>query len=186
MRHQVAGRKLGRTSAHRSALMRNLAVALIQHGRIRTTLHKAKELRGFADNLVTLGKKDSLHARRLAFNRLRDRGAVTKLFQDIAPAFQKRNGGYTRIYHLGPSRPGDTAKMALIEYLSEDLLKKTAENLKNKKAKKSETKTDDAELAKAESAESSKKSAKAKSEKTESSAKKSSVKKPKAKKSDAS
>lgn len=133
MRHLVAGRKLGRTSAHRKALMRNLAVALIEHGRIRTTLHKAKELRRFADNLVTLGKKDSLHARRLAFDRLRDREAVAKLFQNIAPAFQKRNGGYTRIYHLGPARPGDTAKMALIEYLAEDLLQKTAESLKKKK-----------------------------------------------------
>lgn len=136
MRHLVAGRKLGRTTSHRKALMRNLAVALISHGRIKTTLNKARELRGFADKLVTLGKKDSLHARRLAFDRLRDRDAVIKLFHEIVPAFQGRNGGYTRIYKLGRVRSGDTAEMALIEYLSEDLLKKTAEGIKVKKANK--------------------------------------------------
>lgn len=133
MRHLVAGRKLGRTTSHRKALLRNLAIALISHGRIKTTLAKAKELRCFADRLVSLGKKNSLHARRLAFDRLRDRQAVTKLFDQVAPAFQSRNGGYTRIYHLGHVRSGDTAEMALIEYLSEDLLQKTAESIKDKK-----------------------------------------------------
>ena len=135
MRHRVAGRKLGRTTAHREAMMRNLAVALIQHGRIQTTLHKAKELRPFADHLVTLGKKNTLHAKRLAFNRLRDREAVLHLFDHIAPAFSGRNGGYTRIYQLARSRPGDTADVALIEYLAEDVLKKTAEKIRVKKTK---------------------------------------------------
>lgn len=146
MRHLVAGRKLGRTTSHRKALMRNLAVALISHGRIKTTLNKARELRGFADKLVTLGKKDSLHARRLAFDRLRDRDAVSKLFHEIVPAFQGRSGGYTRIYKLGRVRSGDTAEMALIEYLSEDLLKKTAEGIKAKKENKGKKAAESAEV----------------------------------------
>lgn len=120
MRHSVFGRKLGRTTAHREAMFRNMAVSLIQHGRIRTTLEKAKELRVFAERLVGLGKKDSLHARRLAFNRLRDRDAVQKLFQTIAPAFKDRQGGYTRILKLA-TRFGDAAQLAIIEYLNEAL-----------------------------------------------------------------
>ena len=97
-----------------------MAVSLIQNGKIKTTLPKAKELRKIADQLVTLGKKDSLHARRLAFSRLRDRDSVVKLFGEIAPAFKGRNGGYTRIYKMMPRR-GDGAEMALIEYLSEEM-----------------------------------------------------------------
>lgn len=120
MRHSVFGRKLGRTTAHREAMFRNMAVSLIQHGRIRTTLEKAKELRVFAERLVGLGKKDSLHARRLAFNRLRNRDAVQKLFQTIAPAFKDRQGGYTRILKLA-TRFGDAAQLAIIEYLNEAL-----------------------------------------------------------------
>ena len=120
MRHRVGGRKLGRKTAHRTAMLKNMAVSLIEHGRIQTTLPKAKELRKFADRLVTLGKKDSLHARRLVFDRLRDRTAVTTLFAKIAPSFKARNGGYTRIYKMG-ARRGDGAEMALIEYLREDI-----------------------------------------------------------------
>lgn len=122
MRHQLAGRKLGRPTAHRWAMFRNMATALIQHGRIRTTLTRAKELRRIAEQLVTLGKKNTVHARRQAFDFVRDRDVVKKLFDQVSPAFKNRKGGYTRIMHLG-TRPGDVSKMALIEYLSEDLVK---------------------------------------------------------------
>ncbi|EKD50821.1 MAG: 50S ribosomal protein L17 [uncultured bacterium] len=136
MRHQVAGRKLGRTTAHRLAMFRNMLASLIQHGRIKTTLPRAKELRSLADKIVTLGKENTLHARRRAFDFLRDRKAVVRLFNDIAPAFSGRMGGYTRIYQLG-SRVGDAAKMAMIEFLQEDLLAaKVAGNIVDDKAKK--------------------------------------------------
>ncbi|MCP5463648.1 MAG: 50S ribosomal protein L17 [Deltaproteobacteria bacterium] len=121
MRHQVKGRKLGRTSSHRKAMLRNMASSLIEHGRIKTTLEKAKELRRFADKLVTISKEDSLHARRKAFDLLRNRAGVQKLFAEIAPSFEARKGGYTRIMKLG-HRVGDAAQMAIIEYLQEDLL----------------------------------------------------------------
>ena len=135
MRHNNTGRKLGRTTAHREAMFRNMAVSLIQHGRIKTTIQKAKELRVFAERLVSLGKTDSLHARRLAFDRLRDRDAVVKLFNVIAPAFATRQGGYTRIFKLS-TRPGDGSEMALIEYLGESVPRAT----KAEKAEKSEPK----------------------------------------------
>jgi large subunit ribosomal protein L17 len=136
MRHGVSGRKLGRTTAHREAMFRNMACSLIEHGRIRTTTHKAKELRIIADKLVTLAKTDSLHARRLAFDRLRNRDAVQKLFGTIAPAFKSRNGGYTRILKISGVRPGDAADMAFIEYLREDLPQVTEPKApKEKKAK---------------------------------------------------
>ncbi|MBI2963473.1 MAG: 50S ribosomal protein L17 [Deltaproteobacteria bacterium] len=118
MRHQVSGRKLNRSGAHRQALLRNLATALIRHERIRTTDAKAKELRGVADRLVTLGKQATLHARRRAFDRLRDREAVTKLFEEIAPRFKDRPGGYTRITKIG-IRHGDAAPISMIEWTSE-------------------------------------------------------------------
>jgi len=117
MRHQVAGRKLGRTSAHRRAMMANLAASLIRHDRIETTLPKAKELRSLADRLVTLGKRRTLHARRRAVELIRDRDAVHKLFDELAPRFEGRMGGYTRILKLG-FRHGDAAPMAAIEYVA--------------------------------------------------------------------
>lgn len=140
MRHQVSGRKLGRTTSHREAMFRNMVVSLIQHGRILTTLEKAKELRIIADKIVTLGKKDTLHARRVAFDRLRSREAVQKLFGTIAPAFKSRNGGYTRILKVG-HRHGDGGTTAIIEYLREDvglinLEEKQAKAEKAKPAKK--------------------------------------------------
>ena len=116
MRHQNAGRHLGRTSSHRKAMFKNMAVSLITHELIRTTLPKAKELRREAEPLITLAKVDSVANRRLAFNRLRDRDAVTKLFNQIGPRFLKRPGGYTRILKCG-FRPGDCAPMAYIELL---------------------------------------------------------------------
>lgn len=101
MRHLKSGRKLNRTSSHRKAMFRNMAVSLIQHEQIRTTLPKAKELRRFAEPLITLGKEPSVANRRLAFSRLRDRQAVTKLFDDISVRFQQRPGGYLRILKTG-------------------------------------------------------------------------------------
>ncbi len=120
MRHKIAGRPLGRTSSHRAALMKNLARSLVRHEAIETTLHKAKELRPFSEKLITLGKKGSLDARRRAFDILRDRDLVKKLFDLLAPRFQERNGGYTRIVRTR-KRPGDNAVMAMIEYLDREL-----------------------------------------------------------------
>ena len=116
MRHNVHGRKLGRTSSHRTAMFRNQLASLIEHEQIRTTLAKAKELRPLAERVVTQGKKDTLHARRLVSRWLPDRGKVTKLFDEIAPRFADRPGGYTRIIKLGP-RKGDGAEMALLEFV---------------------------------------------------------------------
>lgn len=114
MRHLKQGRKLGRTTAHRRALLRNLATALLEHERIVTTEPKAKELRRVADKLVTLGKRGDLHARRQALEVVRSNAVVRKLFNDIAPRFAERKGGYTRVLRLG-YRPGDAAAMAIIE-----------------------------------------------------------------------
>ena len=114
MRHLKQGRKLGRTTAHRKALLRNLATALLEHERIVTTEPKAKELRRVADKLVTLGKRGNLHARRQALQVVQSNAVVQKLFNEIAPRFAGRQGGYTRILRLG-YRPGDAAAMAVIE-----------------------------------------------------------------------
>ena len=114
MRHRLANRKLNRTSSHRAALMRNLTNALLRHEVIKTTLPKAKELRRVAEPMITLGKKPSLANRRLAFDRLRDREMVVKLFDELGPRFSARNGGYLRILKYG-FRDGDNAPMALIE-----------------------------------------------------------------------
>ena len=114
MRHRLAHRKLNRTSSHRAALLRNLSNALLKHEAIKTTLPKAKELRKVVEPLITLGKKPSLANRRLAFDRLRDRDMVVKLFDDLGPRFLARPGGYVRILKFG-FRQGDNAPMALIE-----------------------------------------------------------------------
>ena len=116
MRHGMSGRKLNRTSSHRQAMFRNMANALLQHEAIKTTLPKAKELRRVVEPLITLGKKPSLANRRLAFNRLRDRDMVVKLFDELGPRFANRNGGYLRILKFG-FRDGDNAPMALVELL---------------------------------------------------------------------
>lgn len=122
MRHLKQGRKLGRTTAHRKALLRNLATALLEHERIITTEPKAKELRRVADKLVTLGKRGNLHARRQALQTVRSHNIVQKLFNEIAPRFAERQGGYTRVLHLG-YRPGDAAAMAVIELVDARLEK---------------------------------------------------------------
>jgi large subunit ribosomal protein L17 len=120
MRHLKQGRKLGRTTAHRKALLRNLATALLEHERIITTEPKAKELRRVADKLVTLGKRGNLHARRQALQVVQSNAVVQKLFNEIAPRFAERQGGYTRILRLG-YRPGDAAAMAVIELVDSQI-----------------------------------------------------------------
>jgi len=114
MRHRNSGRKLNRNSSHRKAMFKNMAVSLMEHEIIRTTLPKAKELRGVIEPLITLGKTDTLANRRLAFSRLDDREAVTKLFNDIGPRSTSRPGGYIRILKTG-LRAGDKAPMAIVE-----------------------------------------------------------------------
>ena len=114
MRHRLSNRKLNRTSSHRAALLRNLSIALLTHEAIKTTVPKAKELRRVVEPLITLGKKPTLANRRLAFDRLRDRDLVSKLFNDLGPRFMARPGGYVRILKFG-FRQGDNAPMAYVE-----------------------------------------------------------------------
>ena len=139
MRHRVAGKHLGRTPSHRKALRRNMAMALFEHGAIRTTEAKAKELRRFVEKLITLAKKGTLHARRLVLSRLGDRHlsvkdeklgefvradgekVVHKLFADIAPKYAERNGGYTRIVHISERRLGDGGKQVILQLVEEDI-----------------------------------------------------------------
>ena len=116
MRHRLGLRKLNRTSSHRSAMLRNMTNSLLRHEVIKTTLPKAKELRRVAEPIITLGKKPSLSNRRLAFNRLRDREMVVKLFDVLGPRYAQRNGGYLRILKFG-FRQGDNAPMAVVELL---------------------------------------------------------------------
>jgi large subunit ribosomal protein L17 len=113
MRHGLGLRKLGRTTSHRLAMLRNMTVSLLRHEEITTTLPKAKELRRVVEPMITLGKKPSLANRRLAFDRLRDRDIVSKLFDDLGPRYAKRNGGYLRILKTG-FRKGDNAPLALV------------------------------------------------------------------------
>jgi large subunit ribosomal protein L17 len=121
MRHNVHGSKLGRTTAHRTAMFRNQLASLVKHEQIRTTLHKAKALRPIAEKLITQGKKDTVHARRQVRRWLPDRTDVKRVFDTISPRFAERPGGYTRIIKLGP-RKGDGAEMAILELVekSED------------------------------------------------------------------
>jgi large subunit ribosomal protein L17 len=114
MRHRNSGRQLSRNSSHRKATLRNMASSLVRHEAIRTTLPKAKELRRVVEPLITMAKRDSAAARRLAFNRTRDREVVTKLFNELGPRYQARPGGYLRILKCG-FRPGDNAPMAYVE-----------------------------------------------------------------------
>ena len=114
MRHRYAGRKLNRTDAHRNAMFRNMAVSLVEHEMIKTTLPKAKELRRVLEPLITMSKEDSVAKRRMVFNRLRDNAAVGKLFTELGPRYKQRPGGYLRILKCG-FRPGDNAPLALVE-----------------------------------------------------------------------
>ncbi len=118
MRHRKSGRSLGRKTAHRKAMYRNMAASLVQHETIRTTLPKAKELRRVVEPLITLAKQDGVSRRRLAFARLRDDAAVGKLFNELGPRFKDRPGGYLRILKMG-YRAGDAAPMALVQLLDQ-------------------------------------------------------------------
>ena len=145
MRHRVAGRKLSRHTRHRELMFRNMLVSLLQYERIKTTLAKGKELRSWADNIISLGKQGTLHARRRAFALLRDKGIIRKLFDEIAPKFKDRQGGYTRVYKLG-WRQGDGAPLSLVELVTyavpeekkKSTLKKAKEVLEKVTPKKKE------------------------------------------------
>jgi large subunit ribosomal protein L17 len=139
MRHQKKTLKLGLTAAHRKALLANQVCSLIEHQRIKTTLAKAKAVRPLAEKMVTLGKKGSLHARRTALAVLRQKGAVKKLFEDIAPRSAARNGGYTRIVKLG-ARKSDSAPVAFIEWVdAPQVVEEPAPEGKGKKTKAAKT-----------------------------------------------
>jgi large subunit ribosomal protein L17 len=137
MRHGHGLRKLNRTSSHRLAMLRNMTVSLLRHEEIRTTLPKAKELRRVVEPMITLGKKATLANRRLAFDRLRDRGIVEKLFDDLGPRYAKRNGGYLRILKTG-FRKGDNAPLALVMLM--DRAEEAPEQKPDDKKKKTEEK----------------------------------------------
>ena len=121
MRHRYSGRKLNKTGPHKRAMFRNMTASLVEHELIKTTLPKAKELRSFAEPLITLSKKDNVANRRLAFDRLRNKGTVAKLFTDLGPRYQERPGGYVRILKCG-YRTGDKAPMAYVELVGREIV----------------------------------------------------------------
>ena len=127
MRHGNSNRKLNRTHEHRKAMFANMVCSLIEHEQIQTTLPKAKELKKIIDKYITLGKKGSLHSRRMAISRLRQNSAVTKLFEILAPRYKKRNGGYSRVLKAG-FRYGDAAPLAVIELIDRDVSAKGAKD----------------------------------------------------------
>lgn len=131
MRHKVEGRKFGREKDARRLMICNLVRSMVKHGQITTTLAKAKELRGYVERVVTYGKQDTVHSRRLAYSVLGDRTLVKKLFTEIAPAFQDRQGGYTRVIKSG-FRRGDSAPMAIIQFVEESVVKPKKDNIKAK------------------------------------------------------
>ena len=143
MRHQKKTIKLGRTAEHRKALLANQVCSLIEHQRIRTTLAKAKAVRPLAEKMVTLGKNGSLHARRTALAVLRQKSAVKKLFDDIAPRSASRNGGYTRIIKLG-QRKSDAAPIAFLEWVDAEVVEPTEPKEKGKKRKSSKSEAPEA------------------------------------------
>ena len=130
MRHRNSGRQLSRNSSHRKAMFKNMAASLFTHELIKTTVHKAKELRRVAEPLITLAKSDSVENRRLAFNRLRDRRVVTKLFNELGPRYRERPGGYLRLLKCG-MRPGDNAAMAYVELVDRPAVEEEAKEDEN-------------------------------------------------------
>ena len=128
MRHRHSGRQLNRNSSHRKAMFRNMAVSLVEHELIKTTVPKAKELRSYAEPLITLAKSDSVANRRLAFDRLRDKATVGKLFSDLGKRYQERPGGYVRILKCG-NRTGDNAPMAYVELVDREIVEDAEEVL---------------------------------------------------------
>ena len=121
MRHGKRGRKLNRTASHKKAMLNNMATSLFDNGKVRTTLPKAKELRGVAERLISFAKRGDLHARRQVLRRIQNKVVLTKLFEEIGPSFADRGGGYTRILKLGPRR-GDSSELCLIELVSDDAI----------------------------------------------------------------
>jgi large subunit ribosomal protein L17 len=147
MRHNVGHRKLGRTSEHRRALLRNLASDLFRHERLKTTVPKARELRPFAERLITLARRDDLHARRQVVRQISDKDVVKKLFDTLGPRFAQRPGGYTRALKLGP-RLGDGADMAIVELVgSEPTFKKQKDDKKTRRDRKAKAREKEAEAA---------------------------------------
>ena len=142
MRHRNEGRKLSRNTSHRRALLRNLVTALLEHGRLMTTLPKAKEVRPLAERMITLGKRDNLNARRMVHSYLLKDETARKVFTTIAPKFADRKGGYSRIIKLG-NRKGDGADLAIIELLGSDLESKKAERAAKAEAKEAKKKKKD-------------------------------------------
>jgi len=136
MRHNVDGRQIGSSATHRQAIFRAMAINLIRSEQIQTTVAKAKEIRRVVDKLITLAKKDTLHARRLAFARIRDRSIVTKLFNELSKRYSKRPGGYTRVLRLDGTRLGDGAELAVVELVDRPVVeaKKKPAKAKAKKA----------------------------------------------------
>ncbi len=124
MRHGKRGRKLGRTASHKKAMLNNMATSLFDNGKVRTTLPKAKELRGVAERLISFAKRGDLHARRQVLRRIQNKVVLTKLFEEIGPSFADRSGGYTRILKLGPRR-GDSSELCLIELVVDDTISET-------------------------------------------------------------
>lgn len=162
MRHRKSGRKLGRTASHRAATLANMATSLFEHKRIKTTSMKAKELRGFAESLITFAKRGDLHARRMVLRTIRNKTIVKELFEEIAPTFTNRDGGYTRVIKLG-QRSGDGAEVSFIELVGfEAGAKATAtKSKKGKKAEKAETVETPVEVAEPVAEEANEKEAKA-------------------------
>jgi large subunit ribosomal protein L17 len=134
MRHRAAGNKLSRTTSHRAAMARNMAASLIEHERIVTTVPKAKNVKPFVEKLVTLAKDPSVHHRRLAFARLRNREAVSKLFDVLGPRFLERPGGYCRILKLGKRRLGDGGERAVLEFVERTQVEESAEEAETAEA----------------------------------------------------
>ena len=137
MRHQIAGRKLGRTTSHRIAMLRNLVTSLLEHEKVKTTDAKAKELRPLAEKMIGLGKRGDLHARRQVSAIVRKAEVVQKLFETLSPRYQTRNGGYVRIVKLG-FRPGDGAPVSIVELISEGKETKTLRRHKTGKKRQKE------------------------------------------------
>ena len=162
MRHRWSGRKLGRDSAHRKALLRNMVTEFLDKERIITTVPKAKELRPFAEKMISLGKRESLHARRRALRIVRRKSVVQKLFDTLAPRYADRHGGYTRIVRLG-FRKGDSAEMAIIELVESELQESSGKEVKESTADKKEPKSKKAAEEAVDKADSSKKRRKKKS-----------------------
>ncbi len=140
MRHQVRGRKLGRTASHKRALLKSLATSLLKHKRIKTTVAKAKETRGFVESLITKAKKNDLHTQRYIIGYINDKEVVKELFSEIIPKIGDRPGGYTRVIKLG-NRMGDAAEMAILELVDyNDVINAKAEEHKEKKEAKAKVK----------------------------------------------